>query len=262
MQNARLPRVLVLVLSIDQLPWTQMEDAQRETWVRDCPEGVSVLYYRAHSPLGIDERLRHRLATLLLRLQLKFRWGVSRALDRVQLDGDILQFPALHESIPNTAVKLRAALQWALQNSDFDYVFRTNSSSYIDLQRLMDYVLHAQTKGLYAGHSGIHGELPYVSGIGILMSRDVVETMCSGDNLLVSLVDDIALAQVARREALSIVGLDRVLCSDAAYVSELPDEEFRASFIYRCSASVGRGETISATMHAIDVRLGRTVEWH
>lgn len=75
-------------------------------------------------------------------------------------------------------------IRWLLKNIDFDYVLRTNTSTYISMPLLTQRLNKAPTSGFLEGaiHTWLNparqGEqVTYVEGYGLLMSRDVAETV-------------------------------------------------------------------------------------
>jgi hypothetical protein len=73
-----------------------------------------------------------------------------------------------------------------LQNLEFDYLFRTNTSSYINIEVLQKYISqisHDEKKYLYSGipinliKSTTNEEIKFVSGAGILFNRNTLELL-------------------------------------------------------------------------------------
>lgn len=75
-----------------------------------------------------------------------------------------------------------------MNNLDFDYLFRTNTSSYINIEVLQKYILdlnHNEENYLYSGipinliKSTTNEEIKFVSGAGILFNRNTLELLVS-----------------------------------------------------------------------------------
>lgn len=82
------------------------------------------------------------------------------------------------------------AMEWLLSNSDFDFLFRTNTSSYFSEERLSNYIKDNFTKpekvysGLIHNTNDKNGkEIIFASGSGFILSRDVVESIIQNKNL-------------------------------------------------------------------------------
>ncbi len=99
------------------------------------------------------------------------------------------------------------AMEWILSNSNFDFLFRTNTSSYFSEERLSNYIKENFTKPekVYAGL--IHTtndkegkEITFASGSGFILSRDVVESIVQNKNLWDhDYWDDVSLAIVMNK---------------------------------------------------------------
>ena len=64
---------------------------------------------------------------------------------------------------------------YCLKNLDFDFIFRTNLSSYLNLDRLYKYCTTLSPQKIYQGFIGHFESIRYANGSGILLSRDVIE---------------------------------------------------------------------------------------
>lgn len=80
----------------------------------------------------------------------------------------------------------------------YTYVLRTNLSSLWNFRKLLDLIETFPRQGLYAGCSGTHGCIPFVSGAGILMSADVCATLLQYESEARELVlpDDVMIGKV------------------------------------------------------------------
>src|SRR5207244_4309286 len=97
--------------------------------------------------------------------------GRSLRVDRRRL---VVPIP---DDLANVGRKTIAAFEYALENRRFDLVFRTNCSSYVDLPNLRAYAEgYARLRRFYAGVlGGAAGGVPFASGSGYFLSRDLVE---------------------------------------------------------------------------------------
>jgi len=60
------------------------------------------------------------------------------------------------------------------KNIKYDYIFRTNSSSYVDKKMLLEYIKDKPIEKYYSGVIGFHGGIKFSSGSGYFISRDLV----------------------------------------------------------------------------------------
>jgi hypothetical protein len=277
------PRILVLVLSIDREPWRTIETAgQRETWAapETRPPGCEVVFYYGRN--GI-RRYPGRIAARLMRMNGStatvargsenasfFARAIGsvgeRSLARIstraaaapcELVGDRLLCP-VPEVYALTLPKLLAALRWAVSDplGEFDYIYRTNTSSYVNLWRLQSVAAELPRARCYAGWIVRRPSdgLPFVTGSGILMSRDVAQAFAEHTSWNWGTIDDGALGEAAAAIGLRPIELDRLRVRDAASVDDLTEERLLETYNFRCKA-VNR--TDYEAMLAIHRRLTR-----
>lgn len=74
------------------------------------------------------------------------------------------------------------AFEWLLKNSDFEYVFRTNTSSYVSIKNLQEHIIRNLKNKEYVYSGLIHEtndksnkKIEFASGSGFLLNRKVVE---------------------------------------------------------------------------------------
>src|SRR6185295_16104042 len=106
------PRILIGVLAVEQPVYQRLvEEGLRKTWPRDVGGDVEILYY----------------------------YG-GRATTTV--DGDRVFFPTA-EGVFNVAGKTALFFRHVLEHRTFDYLFRTNCSSYVDIPNLRRFLADA-----------------------------------------------------------------------------------------------------------------------
>jgi len=82
---------------------------------------------------------------------------------------------------------------------EYDYIFRTNSSSYIDKQLLVEYVDDKPLNNYYSGVIGDYRGLNFASGSGYFLSKNLVDLVIEKSNLWNHvLIDDVAIADLLR----------------------------------------------------------------
>jgi hypothetical protein len=153
-------RTLVLVLASYGPPFSMLSRAVKETWGSVEVPDVETLFYRGGTTLAVD--------------------------------GNDLRVPAADDHV-NMGRKTLACFEYVLGHREFDVVFRTNLSCYVDLPNLRDFTEAYATPRFYAGVLGT-GPVPYASGAGYFLSRDLVELVVEhGEAWDHGLIDDVAL---------------------------------------------------------------------
>lgn len=262
-----IPRILVLVLSFDGEPWrTIEEDGQRATWAGSAalPPGVDVVWYRG-SRVAID--VWATLACRGLRRLPACRGVGDRLLLRVitrstRRRRTTRQGDHVHVGTPDvmsaTAPKLHEALEWALEDSPFDVVWRTNSSTFVDLPTLLSIIDRLEGETTYAGFVG-HAtaddgtDVRFASGTGILMSRDVVESLVASRMLHTTQMDDVAVGVACARLGIALRPLRRLDVGSSVAADALDRRDLEDIAFVRChTRSADRGTVESAIMAALE----------
>jgi len=249
------PRILVLVLGSDRLPWSRIQDfGQTPTWATHFrSRGIAVVTYTGSTPTNYVRRsadqferlkgvrLLHRHTAPVRTIQKMFGlWPRRITSYEIEVIANSLVRTTIPDSIALMGARLAAALQ-ALDAVSYDYVVRTNSSSYLSLpgviaaiQRMKDFNEH------YAGSINRVREEVWVSGSGAILDQAAVTSLLRGyDSWPHELTEDRAIGRVLRDvnirpmelQRINLVENDQVLGLRARSVR---DFQARGGFQYRC----------------------------
>lgn len=90
------------------------------------------------------------------------------------------------ESYANIGHKTIKAFEYLLQNQEFDFILRTNSSSFIHLYNLINFLKDKPKDKFYAGYPiPYHTEdlnIDFATGSGYIISRDLVKYIVENQN--------------------------------------------------------------------------------
>lgn len=141
-------RVLILVLSTDKPPYDTLYRASTETWDSEEVEGVETIFYFARTNYATNS---------------------PRVL-----------FTDSDDDFFSMGRKTLAAFKYALENREFDYIFRANASLFVNKPGLLRYVQDRPTENLALGVVADCGNFEgdkhsFLWGPSYLLSRDVVE---------------------------------------------------------------------------------------
>ena len=173
-------RLLVLVLASDNLPVYIVEQKLWRSYMHYNPSQVTAFFIKGNYNLT----------------------------SRYLIDQDIIWsktnegFPPYSAGLINKTVMSLEALQDRLDN--FDYILRTNMSSFFIFPRLLDYLSTLPKDGVYAGVLG--GQC--VSGAGIIMSRDIVKLILQYKDELLNNntdIDDVLLGTFMKEHNVSAI---------------------------------------------------------
>lgn len=144
-QGDMLKEIIILVLAYEGEPWKTIEtEGVRKTWGLSQHPNVKIIYYYSNS-------------------------------DKTYLEGNNL-FVKGQEGICNIGLKTISAFDFLLENFSFDVLYRTNVSSYIDVELLSEFVESVNTENFFCAPTGHYGplNLKFASGSGYFLSRDLV----------------------------------------------------------------------------------------
>jgi len=111
-------------------------------------------------------------------------------LDQVIEDGNYLYINGSESFIPGIYQKSIKAIEYVTNKYSFDYVIRTNLSTFWHMDNLLTF-LDSRSKERFAGGYAFQG---FISGTGIIMSRDVGSYVYSNPNNSHT-SDDLAISQ-------------------------------------------------------------------
>jgi hypothetical protein len=194
--------VLVLVLGCRDDPYPMLIETIKATWASIDVEGVDVVFYYG---------------------------GTERA----AAGRDV--FLPVPDDLAHVGDKTLTAFECVLERREFDVLFRTNCSSYVDLHNLLAFVkARGRRSGFYAGLVGGHAGTRFASGSGYFLSRDLVDLAVSRraeyDR---TLLDDVALGSL-----LEAAGVKPEPTPRRDYASPRDVEEVDLSqFHFRCRTS-------------------------
>jgi len=108
--------------------------------------------------------------------------------------------------IPGLLVKTVNCFEYIYNNYDFDYIFRTNLSSFIDINGLIKKFKSLPKNKVYGGHSTSVSDFRYISGAGIIFSKDIVKLIIENKKSFnISIIDDVAFGQLLHKFNINII---------------------------------------------------------
>jgi hypothetical protein len=266
-------KLLVLVLSSDSDPYPAIE---REIWgrhvgVRNSAPEPRVVFLRG-TPVGDLTPSAQRLLS-----RLDSRWSFFNFLDGLapRASGLLSSLPELlavrttgleavfgvpsllqeeqhlirynsPEHLMLAGWKTLMAIEWAISRG-FTHVFRTNSSSFIDLVKLQ--VLAegvGDSSPVVLGKLGSFLGFPFVSGAGVLLNRAAMEGLVEDRaRWNHALLDDISMAQLVRTlPAVRVCSLDRLDLVSLNNLRATSDAKLRKHFHFRLK-TLGHRHTVA-----------------
>lgn len=250
--------VLTLVLSSNLDPYDRiLSEGQEKTWIRDARrDGFQVLPYLASSSVPIDVAVRriekklsrheriNRLGLNAVRAVRRSPGSLSRELIALNVPTSTLDerhgriYSSIADSLATIGLRTLEAFQYALKHYSFDYLARTNTSSYVDVDRLSRLLPEKPSDSKVFALQGTWGRMQYPSGALYVLSRQTVELVVhNASDWQHEYMDDVALGLLLARHIKNLEYED-VPRFDFPFTGEQKDPYFPATYVhYRCKSS-------------------------
>lgn len=165
-------KILILVISSIEEPYKRLENAIRETWGNNTNQDVKIFYNYGN--------------------------GTSSF-----IDGDKIICESGKETLFNIGAKTIKSFELLYDSFEFDYIFRTNLSSYVCINKMINFLKDKPKHNYYAGkleqffthNITDFGEGNFASGCGFFISRDLIKKVLNNKDLYNnSHLDDVSIA--------------------------------------------------------------------
>lgn len=164
----------LVVLVLDSFTQNSIRNSkiQKSTWVKDVSNYCEVLFYKG-------------------------------GLETIRSGHDLLL--NCSDSYSDMGIKSLKAFEWVDSNLSYDYIFRTNTSSYVNYKNLINYLKKIQEEGIdYCGYIGDYDGIEYVSGSGIILSEHAINSIIRYKSELdTEIVEDVAFGKLLKLNEIS-----------------------------------------------------------
>tara|TARA_A100001011_G_scaffold350314_1_gene389527 strand:- start:739 stop:1488 length:750 start_codon:yes stop_codon:yes gene_type:complete len=169
-------KVIILVMSSKTYPSYITQFFQKLTWVKDT-EYPTIFYFGGSNKPQIKKR------NLYLPVSTK-RDAMGR--------------------------KTIEAFKYIKENYDFDYILRTNTSSYIDYECLKNTIETIETPNYCGAVIGQLNNSSFISGAAYILEKSVVDIVIENEDTWDhSVVDDIAISKLLQKNNITFSNLER-----------------------------------------------------
>jgi len=152
--------------------------------------------------------------------------------------------------------RLIGMINWFLKETDYEFMFITTTSSFINVKQLIKHISGFKTDiPIYAGH--LLGEFPekFVTGAGQLINRKTAEIVVSNFRQYPhQMLNDVALGSLLREKGVSPIEIQWIWCKSVDEVLELSEGSLSSTVHFRCKSS-SNPRTDSEIMRALQQRL-------
>lgn len=262
--NSSKPEIVILVQQHPEEPWASLRRSQQIHWIQSPL--VHVVHYQGftrrwvnvsnnvHERARWDPRLGGPTALgdrLLGRFFRHKRPGSSYDSSTDLLVADI---PDLYLT---AGLKFLTALEFVLANWDSPLIYRTNSSSFLNVPNLLRASRHLRANDLYAGRVVEHPLGNFLSGSSVLISRDLASAVIDHRHRWPHhRLEDVALGQVIREIGGAAQSLPSVDLAHPREVVGTPRHVLESNFHYRCKSVDAEGRRLdSEIMQELSARI-------
>lgn len=235
-------KVLFLVICTEEEPWHSIHEfGQKNTWLKDLGTNVDYLSVFSGGQLGSSHQDPNNHRRVI------FPFDNPRcSLDQLNYDRQGSKFVVpTYRGYGGLVPSSLSAMKYALEQSDFDFIIRTNVSSYWNIPKLISELEKLPRANLYAGvngliDSGIKKRLlkrKYVSGAGMIMTPDVAAKFVASYHLFdLNVIDDVAFGMVANKLKIRTTNLGRLDILSLVQFNQTAQSDLRKAFHIRCKS--------------------------
>ena len=199
-------KILILVLASNTYPSLRNEKAIKKTWAKKDTENINIIFYKS----GKHTSFKNNDLTVVA-----------------------------GRKTTDIGLKTIKAFEWASKNMEFDYIFRTNTSSYVNIPELQKNIKTLDDDKNYI-YSGIKMFLPknefrkkidFISGAGILFNKNTINLILRNkDEFDRNEMDDVALGKLLQNHKVVPTSGTRFDIKGNITKQELSDNYYH----YRC----------------------------
>lgn len=153
------------------------------------------------------------------------------------LNNDTIYVKGTESLIPGILKKTIESLKFVINTYEFDYVFRTNASSVLNLNKFYNYIL-ANNNIKCGGIIGTCVETKFISGAGILLNYDICNELVINENQLnYDIIDDVAIGLYLCSKNYNFTPLKRFDFVNDPHLSKNRQNTFNDNYHFRCKCN-------------------------
>jgi len=144
-------KVIVSILAMEARHYPRLEAVVRETWYNLYKDKYKIFFYYGNREKNeiVDEKI----------------------------------YTIYDEGLYGIGYRTLEMLEILYEKFDFDYIFRTTLSSYVDMEKLTEFLTDKPKNNFYCGGFVSHDGIPFCSGSGYFLSRDLVKLILDNKHL-------------------------------------------------------------------------------
>lgn len=264
---------MVGLLQVNAEPWKSIyEEGQLPTWIKSSPPSIEIVNIYGDTPSKIVRGLDIVHETLRLSSSLQ---GPIHALDR-NLNKYFRKksnpkwskkkdeyVTSLHVKVPSMLLTLPVVeivlFKYFLNRTKADFLYMSNTSSYINLIELEKRLQYFPISKVYGGTRDTSGEIQFMSGANRILSRDLVEKLVSKFSLWdFSYVEDVSMGKLLLGEDKNFVAIPRQVFRTKEEIDSADIVEMKKNVQFRLRSGKLRSRNDIELMHHLHEKLLRS----
>jgi hypothetical protein len=168
----------------------------------------------------------------------------EQLVDDIILTDDTIFIKGKESIIPGCLDKTIKSIEFLLKNMDFDFIFRTNMSSVVDLNKMYN-LLNENIE--CAGVVGNYYGQKFVSGAGMLMNKKLCELLINNKSSInYNVIDDVSIGKILTDKNINIIELTRFETYNYQNNIELVNNDMIKNYYhFRCKSDLNHKNTVS-----------------
>ena len=155
--------------------------------------------------------------------------------------------------MPGCLDKTIKSIEFCLKNLEFDFIFRTNMSSVVDLNKLTNLLENYNNQ--ISGVIGLHGNIKFASGAGMLICKKFCNYLIlNKQSLNYNIIDDLSIGIFCENHNVQICPLTRFETYN--YENNLvviSKELIKDYYHFRCKSRINNNNTLLLMNKIIDL---------
>ena len=206
-------------------------------------------------------RSKNRITNLIQQaldwtISLPFMFWVPRVekSNKLKLSDDEFQCKVI-DTLQTLRWKQLAIYRYVIANFNFDYIYETNASSYVDFVNLMSQVKEFNSSPLYAGNMPTN---KFVSGANRFYDRNALQIMLRNRFWWSpSILEDVAIGKLMKRFAVPFVATNSISISSVEELEKISDEVLLHNYHFRVKSYLMGRRSDAQIMHALKLRFSK-----
>ena len=261
-------KAIIAISQQNTPPWSTIRIGQEKTWISRSISNCSIIHFSSKKPILIVKlinwfmekyRYSEKFGKLVSLISIFVNKIVSRKIPKYIFNNTVNElYVDSYSTYFSFGRRTLSLFDWFINSTDAEFLFMTNTSSFINIQNFMKLVdQYDSSQLIYLGAiiNPNSNSFPIVSGAGKLLSRPLVLKILQNRELLqFNNVEDICLAELIFKLNVKAEALPRLDIPSIEHLEKLPNGILLQHFHFRCkSEKLPRND--AQIMEMLDARI-------